>query len=247
MKQNMTPIHSFSILDEIIAQQSINQLSLNPQKTLATSFVELGSLVTEKTNDIQLITFLQNSLKQIISAYLDNFPENIFWDFDFLVSSMFRQALVANDAVDFLKCFGNKIVSLLELFGSESEIRFRYVHDFIYGFDWARWVQKKPETRATEEPFSLNFLDYLLAKGEKILQLICDDKANYYKPCDKGYRNPYCFSREPEDERRLLSYLAVNQLIPVTAWNWNAQPVWNKPFQQLREELSLKLNIPNKS
>jgi hypothetical protein len=45
----------------------------------------------------------------------------------------------------------------------------------------------------------------------------------------------------------MLSYLAVNQLIPVTAWNWNAQPVWNKPFQQLREQLSLKLNIPNKS
>ena len=247
MKQNLTHIHSFSILDEIIAQQGINQLSLNPQKTLATSFVELGSLITEKTTDIQLITFLQNTLERIISAYLDNFPKNIFWDFDFLVSSMLRQALVADDAVEFLNCFGNKIVSLLELFGGESEIRFRYVHDFIYGFDWARWVQKEPETRAKEEPFSLIFLDYLLAKGEEILQLIYDNKANHYKLCDKGYRNPYCFSREPEDESRMLTYLAVNQLIPVTAWNWNAQPVWNKPFQQLREQLSLKLNIPNKN
>ncbi|GAX45038.1 hypothetical protein NIES4075_60570 [Tolypothrix sp. NIES-4075] len=247
MKQNLTPIHNFSILDEIIAEQSINQLSLNPKKTLATSFVELGSLVTAKTNDIQLITFLQNSLERVISACLDNFPENIFWDFDFLVSSMLRQALVADDAVEFLKCFGNKIVSLLELCGVKTKIRFRYVHDFMYGFEWARWVQKEPETRANEEPFSLNFLDYLLAKAEEILQLICQEKANHYKLCDKGYRNPYCFSREPEDEHRMLSYLAVNQLIPVTAWNWNAQPVWNKPFQQLREELSLKLNIPNKN
>jgi hypothetical protein len=247
MKPNLTPIHSFSILDEIIADQSINQLSLNPQKTLATSFVELGSLVTEKTNDIQLITFLQNSLERIISAQLHNFPENIFWDFDFLVSSMLRQALVADDAVEFLKCFGNKVVSLLELCGVKTKIRFRYVHDFMYGFEWARWVQKEPETRANEEPFSLVFLDYLLVKGEEILQLICHGKANHYKPCKKGYRNPYCFSREPEDERRMLSYLAVNQLIPVTAWNWNAQPVWNKPFQELREQLSLKLNIPNRS
>ena len=247
MKPNLTHIHTFSILDEIIAQQGINKLSLNPQKTLATSFVELGSLVTEKTNDIQLITFFQNTLERIISAYLDNFPENIFWDFDFLVSSMFRQALVADDAIEFLKCFGNKIVSLLELCGIKTKICFRYVHDFMYGFEWARWVQKEPETRAHEEPFSLNFLDYLLAKGEEILHLICHNKANHYKPCEKGYRNPYCFSREPEDEHRMLSYLAVNQLIPVTAWNWNAQPVWNKPFQQLREQLSLKLNIPNKS
>jgi hypothetical protein len=186
MKQNLTPIDSFSIFDEIIAQQSINQLSLNPQKTLATSFVELGSLVTAKTNDIQLITFLKNTLEQIISAYLNNFPENLFWDFDFLVSSMLRQALVANDAVEFLTCFANKIVSLLELCGIKTKIRFRYVHDFMYGFEWARWVQKEPETRAHEEPFSLNFLDYLLVKGEEILQLICHEKANHYKPCNKG-------------------------------------------------------------
>lgn len=245
MKPNQFPIPSFSILDEIIAQQSINQLSLNPDKTLATSFAEFGSLIPHKTSDIQVITSLHNTLQQIIFAELHNFPENIFWDFDFLVSSMLNQALVADDAVYFFKCFGEKVVSLLELYGIKTEIRFRYVHDFIYGFEWARWVQKEPETRANEEPFSLNFLDYLLAKGEQILQRICLEKGNYYKPCGKGYRNPYCFSREPEDERRMLSYLAVNQLIPVTAWNWNAQPVWNKPFQQLREQLSLKLNIPN--
>ncbi|MBW4611424.1 MAG: hypothetical protein KME22_30595 [Hassallia sp. WJT32-NPBG1] len=247
MKQNLTPIHSFSILDEIIAQQSINQFSLNPQKILATSFAELGTLIAEKTSEIQLITCLHNTLEQIIFAELDNFPENIFWDFDFLVSSMLNQALVADDAVEFLQCFGGKMVSLLELCGIKRKIRFRYVHDFMYGFDWARWVQKEPETRANEEPFSLKFLDYLLAKCEEILQRICLKKANYYKPCGKGYRNPYCFSREPEDECRMLRYLAANELIPVRVWNWNTQPVWNKPFQQLREQLSLKLNIPNKN
>lgn len=245
MKQNLTHIPSFSIFDEIIAQQSINQLSLNPQKILATSFAELGDLIVEKSTDIQVITSLHNTLEQIIFAELHNFPENIFWDFDLLVSSMLNQALVADDAVEFLQCFGYKMVSLLELCGIKTIIRFRYLHDFMYGFEWARWVAKEPETRANEEPFSLNFLDYLLAKGEEILQRICLEKGNYYKPCGKGYRNPYCFSREPEDECRMLSYLAANQLIPVTAWNWNAQPVWNKPFQQLREQLSLKLNIPN--
>ncbi len=247
MKQNLTHIHSFSILDEIIAHQSINQLSLNPHKTFATSFTELGSLVTEKTNDTQLITFLASTLERIILAYLDNFPDNIFWDFDFLVSSMLNQALVADDPVEFLKYFGDQIISLLELCGVKRKIRFRYVHDFIYGFDWVRWVQKETETRANEEPLSLNFLNYLLGRCEEILQLICLEKASNYKLCNEGYRNPYCFSRKPEDEHRLLTYLAVNQLIPVTAWNWNAQAVWNKPFQQLREEFSLKLNIPNKS
>jgi hypothetical protein len=33
----------------------------------------------------------------------------------------------------------------------------------------------------------------------------------------------------------------------VAAWNWNAQPVWNKSFHELREQLSLKLNIPQNS
>ncbi|MBN3927804.1 hypothetical protein [Nostoc sp. NMS4] len=244
MKQELTPTNTFQVIDEILAQQSAKLLSLSPQKTLITSFAELGNLIREETTDIEIITTLQQTLESIVSTQLQNFPENIFWDFDFLVSSMLRQALTADEgAIPFLKVFGEKMVCLTEMFGSKTEIRFRYVHDFIYGFDWARWVQKEPQNRAHVEPFSLVFFDYLLAKGKELLQRIKHGQVVSYKLCETGYRNPFTFSREPEDEYRLLTYLAEEQLIPVAAWDWNASPVWNKPYQEMRQQLALKLNI----
>ncbi|MHC5938848.1 hypothetical protein [Nostoc sp.] len=244
MKQKLTPTHTFQFIDEIFAQQSVNLLSLNPHKTLITSFAELGNLIVEQNTDIQILTNLQETLVSIVHTQLQNFPENIFWDFDFLVSSMLRQALIADEgAVSFLTVFGEKMVSLIEMFGNKTEMRFRYVHDFMYGFDWARWVQKEPQKRAHIEPFSLIFLDYLLVKGKELLQRISHGQVTSYKLCDTGYRNPFTFSREPEDEYRLLTCLAEEQLIPVAVWNWNASPVWNKPFQEIRQQLALKLDI----
>ncbi|MEH1770248.1 hypothetical protein [Nostoc sp.] len=244
MKQKLTQTHNFKFIDEVLAQQSVNLLSLSPEKTLITSFAELGDLIAEQNTDIQIIITIQQTLESIVRTQLQNFPENIFWDFDFLVSSMLRQALTADEgAIPFLKIFGEKMISLTEMFGNKTEMRFRYVHDFMYGFEWARWVQKEPQNRAHIEPFSLLFLDYLLVKGKELLQRINHGQVVSYKLCDTGYRNPFTFSREPEDEYRLLSYLAEEQLIPVAVWNWNASPVWNKPFQEMRQQLALKLNI----
>ncbi|MEH2292057.1 hypothetical protein [Nostoc sp.] len=244
MKQELTPTHTFQFIDEILSQQPVNLFSLNPQKTLITNFAELGNLITEQNTDIKVLTTLQATLESIVYTQLRNFPENIFWDFDFLVSSMLRQALIAEEgAVPFLTVFGEKMVCLTEMFGNKTEMRFRYVHDFIYGFDWARWVQKEPQKRAHIEPFSPVFLDYLLVKGKELLQRISHGQITSYKLCETGYRNPFTFSREPEDEYRLLTYLAEEQLIPVAAWSWNASPVWNKPFQEMRQQLALKLDI----
>ncbi|MBD2778693.1 hypothetical protein [Iningainema tapete] len=240
----MTQNRSFQLLDDILAQQSVNRLSLNPQSSLTTSFVELGNFVMQTTCDYELVKSLRDTLERVLYALLQNFPDNIFWDFDFIVSSMLKQALAQEDKAEaFLESFGDKIVSLMSMFGKHSEIRFRYTHDFIYGFDWAKWVQKESHCNI-DEPFSLTFLDCLLTRGQEITQLIKVDDAKYHRLAGKLYRNPFCFSREPEDERRLLLYLAQKQLIPVATWSWNACPVWNKPFHQMREQLSLKLNIP---
>ncbi|AFY47339.1 hypothetical protein Nos7524_1461 [Nostoc sp. PCC 7524] len=244
MKQHTAPNHAFQFIDEILSQHNVNLLTLNPHKKIITSFVEIGELITEKVTDPQVIKALQNTLENIVISQIQNFPENIFWDFDFMVSSMLHQALAAEDgAVNFIETFGEKIVLLSELFGSKNEIRFRYVHDFMYGFDWARWVQREPATRADIEPFSLIFLDYLLTKSQELIQRIHLDNSQPYKLCDNGFRNPFTFSREPEDEYRLLTHLAPAELIPVAAWDWNACPIWNKPFQEMREQLALELNI----
>jgi hypothetical protein len=235
---------SFYILDEIFEQNSIQPLSLNPGKKLITSFAEMGNLISEQTTDTQFIKTLYDTLEIIIHAQIQNFPENIFWDFDFLVNNMIRQALVNEiGAVNFLEIFAHKVVLLMQLFGKHTELSFHYVHDFIYGFDWARWVQKEPENRAFIEPYNLIFLDDLLLRGQELLQLIHQDKVKYYKLSEAGYRNPFCFSREPEDEQRLLTCLARENLIPVAVWNWNAQPVWDQQFQYIREQYARKLNI----
>lgn len=244
MKHDAKPNHHFQCLDEILKAQSINPLTLNPDKTLITSFVELEKLIITITRDEEFILALRNTLELIIYAQVRNFPENIFWDFDFLVSSMVRQALVTDaGAISFLERFGQKMILLIELFGIKQEIRFRYVHDFMYGFDWARWVQKEPEIRANSDPFSLAFLDYLLMKGEKLIRQINCGQVTSYKLGNTGYRNPFDFSREPEDESLLFNYLAREKLIPVQAWKWDTNPVWNQPFQEMRQELALKLNI----
>ncbi|MBE9008443.1 hypothetical protein IQ259_26190 [Fortiea sp. LEGE XX443] len=244
MKQNLPSTYNFQILDEFLSQQLVNPLSLNPQKKLITSFADLGNLIAEETTNIQLISNLQNTLELILDAQLENFPKNIFWDCDFMVSSIVQQAVaMGDDAVAFLQTFANKMVTLSKLFGMKQEIRFCYVHDFMYGFEWARWVQKEPQTRAHLEPFSLIFLDYLLAKGQELIYRIHLDQVTHYKLCDTGFRNPFPFSREPEDEYRLFTYLASEGLIPIAAWKWNTQPVWNQPFQEIRQQLALQLNI----
>jgi hypothetical protein len=244
MNHDLKGNHPFQCLDEILAQQCVNPLTLNPDKTLITSFVELGNLITTMTTDEEFILALGDTLKLIVYAQLQNFPENIFWDFDFMVSSMVRQALVADGGfMSFLESFGDKMVLLIELFGINKEIRFRYVHDFIYGFDWARWVQREPQTRSNSEPFSLVFLEELLSKGEKLIKHINYGQLTSYNLSQTGYRNPFDFSREPEDEHLLLTSLAQANLIPVATWDWDTSPVWDKPFQEMRQQLALKLNI----
>ncbi|MEL6457219.1 MAG: hypothetical protein AAFQ91_03045 [Cyanobacteria bacterium J06621_15] len=246
MRLHFKPDNSFQVLDEIIAQNVVNPLSLNPNKSVITSFTELEIKITQQVSDVELITIIRDSLEKILNALLKNFPENIFWDFDFVVSCMLNQALLADYSTDVLEDFSNKIVLLMNMFGRESEIRFRYIHDFTYGFDWVRWVKKKPSQRANTEPFCFDFLDDLLCKGEEILQRIKKDDVDYPQISHKRYRNPFGFSREPEDERRLLSYLAARECIPVPAWEWNTVTVWDKPFYQIREDASKQLNIRKK-
>ena len=124
MKPKFTPNNSFQILDESLAQQVLKPLSLNPNKSLITSFTQLETRIIQEVSDVNLITIIRDTLQRILDALLYNFPENIFWDFDFIVSSMLKQTLLAENKADLLENFGNKIVLLMDMFGRKSEIRF---------------------------------------------------------------------------------------------------------------------------
>lgn len=232
------PNHSFGSLDEIIELHRVKPQSLNPDKFISTSFAELGDFIVQTTDDVQFIQVFRNTLEGILKSMLHNFPENIFWDFDFFVRSILRQGLTSKKEYNyFFKSFQDKIELVMDLFGNQSEICFRYLHDFTYGFDWARWVNNEPQARNSIEPFSPTYLDYLLSRGQDILTSIYSNDLKYHRLPRNSYRNPFSFPREPEDETCLFKKLAKRKLIPVAAWDWNASPVWNKPFHQMREDI----------
>lgn len=232
---------SFRRLDELFERTTA--LSLNPVQALATPFTELERSVVRPAVTPKLSTVVGLTLQDILRSMMTNFPENIFWDFDFLVASMVEQALAAREPSHFLNRFSEKLKKLMALFGNRSSVNFRYLHDFLYGFDWTKWVQKAPGTRQHYGPFSFTFLDYLAHRGRELLALIAEDDQTYRRLVRGTYRNPFSFSREPGQEAQLFKQLAARHLIPVAAWDKDTRPSWNKPFYLLREQLASELHL----
>ena len=229
---------AFQNLDTLFTTHKVEPLSLCPDRTFVTRFTELERSVVRPHLTPELTALFASILEEVVRSMLKHFPGNIFWDFDFFVASTVRQMSAEENPTRFLEQFGKKIVTLMRLFGTGSDIHFRYLHDFLYGFDWARWIQKKPEARQFVQPFSLTFLDYLCGRGRELLQLIAADDQKYHRIADGGYRNPFTFSREPAEEAHLLTQLSRHQLLPLEAWKGDALPIWDKPFERLREQLS---------
>jgi len=131
----------------------------------------------------------------------------------------------------------------MRLYGQQSAIRFRYVHDFMYGFDWARWVRRDPDARKGVEPFGIEFLRQTESRGRNILELIDADDDWYPRLIDGVSRNPFPFSREPEDELPLYQLLAERACVPVEAWLLDAQPDASRDFDALREGAAASLGL----
>jgi hypothetical protein len=134
-----------------------------------------------------------------------------------------------------------QVIRLHRLFGQGTPIRFRYVHDFLYGFDWARWVARDPQKRSSVGPYDDVFLDYLEGRGHELLALIERDDAKYPTLRDAAPRNPFPFSREPEAEAEIHRSLARLGLIPVPAWSSEGKSTWDRPYVALREEEARRL------
>ena len=89
------------------------------------------------------------------------------------------------------------LVDVQARYGARSAIRFRYVHDFIYGYDWARWVAREPETRTAIGPYDPVFLQRMRHRADELLELIQTNDKNYPQLEQNISRNPFGFSREP--------------------------------------------------
>jgi hypothetical protein len=226
-------------VDAMIAQTPRGPLTLDPARSSATSLTDLVSRLTSADQS----PCLAAAASAVAEAQLHSFPENLFWDFDFYLTSIHARASTAPDYASYLEQVTRMTVDIMRLYGNQSPIQFRYVHDFMYGFDWARWVRRDPEARSKIEPFGLNFLQRLESRGRAILTLIETDDEWYPRLAEGTARNPFPFSRDPEDELRLYRVLAHRGWIPVEAWRSEARPDAARDFDSLREDAARSLGL----
>lgn len=174
----------------------------------------------------------------MIRAVVDNFPDNIFWDLDYLACCLWQAG-----SAPAISDFARRVVSLCQGFGNKSKLRFRYVHDFLYGYDWARWVTSKPEERAGIGPFDLAFFDYLDNRQKELLALVARNDRKYGPLRGREFRNPFTFTREPREEARLHHLLAQVDLIPLKAWRLDGERRWDLPFTEMRAKVADRLGL----
>ncbi|MGB8331862.1 MAG: hypothetical protein WCE62_17175, partial [Polyangiales bacterium] len=214
-------------------------LTLDPDRAVASSLTDVVASLADSNQSSHLAA----AATAVARAQLQSFPENLFWDFDFYLASIHRHACAAPDYARYLDDVTDITVGLMRLYGQQSPIRFRYVHDFMYGFDWARWVRRDPGRRGGVEPFGLAFLRQTESRGRDIGTLIEEDDDWYPRLQDGVSRNPFPFSREPDDELVLYRLLAERRSVPVEAWCLDACPDASRDFDALRESVAKSLRL----
>jgi hypothetical protein len=228
--------------------------SLDPSRDRATSLGDLHATalasIDARLRDA-LAEALAEGLCELALAQLDAFPGNLFWDLDLICAAILAEAR-ALDPGSARACVGDRfarMAALQHLYGRRTAINFSYVHDFVYGFDWAKWVAREPSLHAAAPgPFSLPFLEYMDRRGRELLELIDRDDSKYPSLDGDEPRNPFPFSREPDDEIRLHRELARRDLIPVPTWiadadarDWSTR--WRIPFADRRVAVASEFGL----
>ncbi|MEO0322040.1 MAG: ferrochelatase [Myxococcota bacterium] len=229
-------------LDARIAE--LGRESLSPERREATPLLELLDLAAGDPPALRAA--FADGLARIAEAKLEAFPENLFWDFDLLAASLLRDARRARDPAAHLAGSAALAAELQRAFGGPP-IQFRYVHDFLYAFDWSKWVRGEPDTRAAIGPFDRPFLERMVRRGRELVALIEARDAKYGPIPVCEARNPFSFSREPADERTLWEAMAAHGELPARGWDPAADPEWARDFYALREARAARLGIAARS
>ncbi len=228
--------------------------SLDPSRARATGLVELHAL-TLAAAPVGLREAIAEPLAAglcaLALAQREAFPANLFWDLDLIAAQIVAEAspLAPAAAAACVADRFERMAALQHLYGRGTPINFTYVHDFVYGFDWAKWVAREPALHERAPgPFSLEFLAYMHRRGHELLALIAADDGKYPSLAGDEPRNPFPFSREVEPELRLHRELARRDLIPVPTWSrdpgacdWSTR--WRVPFAERRVEVAGELGL----
>ena len=239
MKRSLTAVlEPLRAADRSIIRVAGTARTLRPGRCDATSLEQLGRDAVVR-HEPDVARAFAHGLAAIAEAMVDSFPETLFWDLDFMASEILRQ-----DDPGRIEQLCADVVRLQLQYGRHSVLAFRYVHDFTYGYDWAKWVMRAPQARRGIRPFDPTFIKYLRDRGEELVTLIERDDEKYPKLPDGRSRNPFGFSREPAHEALLFSDLAAQELLPVRGWDVECQPVAERPFADLRCDRARELGVP---
>lgn len=228
--------------------------SLDPARARASTLLEVHEAalaLVDPSLAHALTELLANGLSELALAQLDAFPGNLFWDLDLIAAAIVVEARTLAPAPA-RACVADRfarMAALQHLYGRRTAINFSYVHDFVYGFDWAKWLAREPSLHADPPgPFSLPFLESMHTRGHELLALIAADDDKYPSLDGDEPRNPFPFSREREPEIRLHRELARRDLIPVPTWerdvhcrDWSTR--WQLGFAQRRVEVAGELGL----
>ena len=218
--------------------------SLAPGRSTATRLRDLGARLLADETDPSTILAFGEGLADLAEAQLEHFPGNLFWDLDYPAATTLRRPPAPGQSrAEYVAQVFGWMAELQALYGRHTPIRFSYVHDFSYGFDWAKWVRREPAQDGSVEAFDRGFLQYMRRRAGELRELIAADDRKYPTLRDAGPRNPFPFSREPEAEVRLHRELARRGLLPVEAWNVEARPKWDRAFYDLRVEVASELDL----
>ena len=205
-------------------------LSLLAVREHPTSIAELTSSVA-----------IADGLGRISRAIERHFPENVFADLDRIAADLESRCERFGDVSSL--AHADRIVRVHALFGVETVLRFRYAHDFLYGFDWARWVARDPIARAAVGPYDDAFLDYSETRAAELAALVGSGDRKYGPLARDAHRNPFPFRRDPEAERILHRALAAEDAVPVRAWEPHGTDTWDRDFAAAREETAHTLGL----
>jgi hypothetical protein len=229
--------------DALLDAEGVARLTLDPQRARASSLRAIGQALLDGPLPAGAAMALAEGLVASARAIRTHFPDNLFWDLDHVAASALREAMHAREVTASLRASFAEVVALCALFGRSTPIRFRYAHDFLYGFDWAKWVRRDPSTRTHVGPFDRAFLRAMRVRGAELLALIATGDRTYPPLRDASARNPFRFSREPDAELSLHRDLARRGLVPVRAWTLGDAPVWNRRYAEEREARARVLGL----
>ncbi len=184
---------------------------------------------------------LGRALEVVDRSIARHFPENLFGDLDRLAHELDR--LRSSHGGEAMHARAERIGHVHALFGRETPLQFRYTHDFLYGYDWARWVARAPEERALVGPYDDVFLAYSEQRAGELCALVAADDRKYGRLAAGVHRNPFPFRRDLEAERILHRALAAEGLVPVHAWRPDTPAHWDRPYSALREARAKELGL----